>query len=135
MKFCLMNSMHLWSSVLDSIYNHVHACHIRTLTWKCMLKVFVFSLKLKWLVSRKTIPAVSKKTCIVFYVKKEGSIKKDTQKQIMKCPVMKKQVTNQENIKNKNLKHDILTEQTNLVKQFRLNYKNREILMHEVKKN
>ena len=62
---------------------------------------------------------------------KEGRIKKDTQKHIMKCPVIKTKVTNRENITYKDLKSGILTEQIDLVKQLGINYKNRETLMNE----
>ena len=43
-------------------------------------------------------------------------------------------VTNQANIKYKDLQSDNLTEQLNMVKQFRINYITREKLMNEVKK-
>ena len=43
-------------------------------------------------------------------------------------------VTNQENTKYKDLKSDSLTEQLNLVKQFKINYITREKLMDEEKK-
>ena len=61
---------------------------------------------------------------------KEAKIKRDTHKHVMKCPVVLKEVTYQENNQYKDLKSDILTEQINLVKQSRIIYKTREMLMN-----
>ena len=52
----------------------------------------------------------------------------------MRCHVIMRHVTNQANIKYKDLQSDNLTEQLNLVKQFRINI-TRERLMNEVKNN
>ena len=62
---------------------------------------------------------------------KDGRKKIDTQKHIIKCPAIQKVVKNQINIKYKHLTSNILTEQINLAKQLRINYKIRETLMNE----
>ena len=64
---------------------------------------------------------------------KEGKVKRDRQKHIMKCPEIRKELNNQETIKYKNLKSDIITDQLCLVKQLRIHYKIREKFIHKDK--
>ena len=51
----------------------------------------------------------------------EGRIKKDTQKYIMKCPVIRSKSPEQKEIHYKDLKSDIIAEQLDVVKRVRNN--------------
>ena len=59
----------------------------------------------------------------------EGRIKKDTQKHIMKCPVIRSVNPEQKEIHYKDLKSDIIAEQLNVVKRFRIFFEIRKTLI------
>ena len=63
---------------------------------------------------------------------KEGRFKKDTQKHIMKCPTIRKEIIEQEAVHYEDLNSDILNEQIDMVKRFRKMFEVRKKLIETV---
>ena len=69
------------------------------------------------------------------FCEKEGIVKRGTQKHIMKCPVIRKEMNYPETIKYKIFKSDIIGYQLRLVKQFKINFNIKQSLGHKGRKN
>ena len=95
---------------------------------------FLFQLKTKVVSVKGKYSNSFKENMNCALSEKEGRVKKHTQKHVMRCHVIMRHVTNQDNTKYKDLQGKNLTEQLILVKQFKINYLTREKLMNEEKK-
>ena len=65
-------------------------------------------------------------------MKKKLGLEKDTQKHIMKCPIIRKELNEQEEVHYKNLNSDILNEQINMLKHFKEMFEVRKTLIETV---
>ena len=95
----------------------------------------LFQLKTKMVNVKANYSSSFRENMNCILCEKEGIVKRDTQKHIMKCPVIRKELNYPETIKYKNLKSDIIADQLRLVKQFKINFNIRQSLIHKGRKN